>query len=46
MDTSPPSRGIPFRTDELLGDVALDDFMGEVSPQRVATQRFNLKALL
>lgn len=35
-----------FRTDELLGDVALDDFVREVPPQGVATESLDLKALL
>jgi hypothetical protein len=35
-----------FRLHQLLSDVALHNFMSEVPSQRVATQRFNLKALL
>ena len=35
-----------FRTDELLGDVALDDLVREVPTQRVATESLDLKALL
>jgi hypothetical protein len=35
-----------FRTDELLCDVALDDFVREVPTQGVATESVDLKALL
>lgn len=35
-----------FRLYELLRDVALDDFVREVAPHRVATEAVNLKALL
>ena len=35
-----------FRTDEFLGDVALDHFVREVPTQRVATESLDLKALL
>ena len=35
-----------FRLNELLCDVALDDFVGEVPTQGVATESLDLKALL